>query len=327
MPSHKNYQRLSKKKASQVDKKQNGKNLATQQDKVRKRRLALRKFVPIVAVIVFMAGLIPFPVTVTESAALDFSTVKQKDEKMELGESKIVKVGREGRKDVKVESMQNFWGWVLGLQPFGRQETSSTITQEPVDKIVAHGTKKYQYMLCSDGSYRYYTDEQFKDPDTGFTSKSEDFCKKNGQGSKVRLSDTLTGNGTTNSDRTPTVTVRDGCTYTSIPYKTVYKDVPWLNKGETQVYEGRDGTKSSCGWSTEPKDKEILRGTSEPSSGFNPSANTGNQDYAAYERCLSSYRSAMSQIQANESQGMGGASSLKRQVESEFSRCKRAAGY
>lgn len=327
MPSHKKSSKDKQKSSPKSKKTQKDESLPSRQGKRHKKRLFFKKFIPVIAIIGFMVGFIPFPLTAIESAVVSFNTVEQKDGKMELGESKVVRMGRDGKKDVKVESMQNFWGWALGLQPFERQETSSTVTQEPVDKIVAHGTKKYQYMLCSDGSYRYYTDEQFKDPDTGFTSKSEDFCKKNGQGSKVRLSDTLTGNGTTNSDRTPTVTVRDGCTYTSIPYKTVYKDVPWLNKGETQVYEGRDGTKSSCGWSTEPKDKEILRGTSEPSSGFNPSANTGNQDYAAYERCLSSYRSAMSQIQANESQGMGGASSLKRQVESEFSRCKRAAGY
>ncbi|NCU38935.1 hypothetical protein EOL96_07870 [Candidatus Saccharibacteria bacterium] len=76
-----------------------------------------------------------------------------------------------------------------------------------------------------------------------------------------------------------------------------------------------------------PIDEEILRGTSEPNSGFNPPANTSNQDFAAYERCQSGYSSAMSQIQANQSQGMSGTAELRRQVESEFARCKRAAGF
>ena len=47
--------------------------------------------------------------------------------------------------------------------------------------------KRYQYMLCTDGSYRMYTDEQMKDPNTGFTSESEDYCKKNKQGKMLRL--------------------------------------------------------------------------------------------------------------------------------------------
>lgn len=182
-------------------------------------------------------------------------------------------------------------------------------------------------MLCSDGSSRYYTDEQFKEPNTGFTSKSEDYCKANGQGEMVKLADTSTGNVSTSPERSSTVTERNGCTYTSIPYKTIYRDVSWLNKGETRVSKGSEGTKSSCGWSTNPIDEEVLRGTGDPSSGYSPPANTSAQDYVAYERCVSSYNSAISQIQASESQGMGGTAELRQQVESEFTRCKRAAGY
>ena len=42
-------------------------------------------------------------------------------------------------------------------------------------------------MLCSDGSYRYYNDEQFKEPQNGFTSKSEDSCKESNHGHKLTL--------------------------------------------------------------------------------------------------------------------------------------------
>ena len=181
-------------------------------------------------------------------------------------------------------------------------------------------------MLCSDGSSRYYTDEQFKDPSTGFTSKSEDYCKKNGQGEKLQLSDTSTGGATAGTERAPTITVRDGCTYTSIPYKTVYRDVSWLNKGETRVSKGSDGTKSSCGWSTEPINEEILTGTGESSSSYTSPENINNPDANAYNQCWVNYQNAMSQIQASASQGMGGTEALKRQVEAEFSRCTRAAG-
>lgn len=278
-------------------------------------------------VLVAVVGAIPFPHAFAKTVAVDFVTENQQNAGLELGDSKVLQEGRDGNKIVNVEAYQSIWGRLLGLEPIQQKVVSEKIIDKPASKIVATGSRKYQYMMCSDGSSRYYTDEQFKDPNTGFTSKSADYCKENGQGKMVKLSDTSTGDVTTNPERSSTVTVRDGCTYTSIPYKTIYRDVSWLNKGETRVSKGSDGTKSSCGWSTNPIDEEILRGTSEPSSGFNSPGNTSGQDYAAYERCLSSYNSAISQIQASESQGMGGTAELRRQVESEFSRCKRAAGY
>ena len=277
-------------------------------------------------VLVAVVGVIPFPHAFAKTVAVDFVTENQQNAGLELGDSKVLQEGRAGSKVVNVDAYQSIWGRLLGLEPIQQKVVSEKIIDKPTSKIVATGSRKYQYMMCSDGSSRYYTDEQFKDPNTGFTSKSVDYCKENGQGKMVKLSDTSTGDVTTNPERLSTVTVRDGCTYTPIPYKTVYQDVAWLNKGETKVYEGRDGTKSSCGWSTEPSDKQILRGTSEPSPGFNPgSSNT--TDSAAYARCQSAYNSAMSQIQASISQGMSGQDALKRQVESEFARCKRAAGY
>lgn len=283
----------------------------------------------LLALIGFVAigGAIPFPYAFAKADTISFSTETKEDAGLELGDSKVIQEGRTGSKTVNIDAFQSFWGKLFGLQPILQYEVTSETTKTPVDKIVANGTRKYQYMLCSDGGYRYYTDEQFKEPQTGFTSKSVDYCKENGQGKMVKLSDTSTGDVTTNPERPSTVTVRDGCTYTSIPYKTVYRNVSWLNKGETRVSKGSDGTKSSCGWSTNPIDEEILIGTSDPSTGFNPPANTSNHDPAAYERCLSSYRSAISQIEASEFQGMGGTAELRRQVESEFSRCKRAAGY
>ena len=62
--------------------------------------------------------------------------------------------------------------------------------KQPVNEIARCGTRKWQYMWCSDGGYRYYTDEQFSDPNTGFTHASEDFCAKNGQGAMTQLADT-----------------------------------------------------------------------------------------------------------------------------------------
>ena len=47
-------------------------------------------------------------------------------------------------------------------------------------------------MICSDGSYRYYNDEQFKDPTVGFTSKNDDPCAESKHGTKTKLADATT---------------------------------------------------------------------------------------------------------------------------------------
>lgn len=181
-----------------------------------------------------MVGFIPFPVTATESATAPFKTIEQKNAEMELGESKLVKMGSDGKKEVNIKAMQNFWGWLLGLQSFGRQETSSTITQAPVDKIVAHGTKKYQYMLCSDGSSRYYTDEQFKDENTGFTSKSQDFCKDNNQGYKVSLSNSDPSDaGTSSVNRSTNTTQPD--IYEADKINREVEKLKWCNEQDEKI--------------------------------------------------------------------------------------------
>ncbi len=63
-------------------------------------------------------------------------------------------------------------------------------------------TKRWQYMYCSNGSYRYYTDEQFKNPQTGFTKNSKDYCASNGQGKMTKLADKppqVSGNATSST--------------------------------------------------------------------------------------------------------------------------------
>lgn len=218
--------------------------------------------------------------------------------------------------------------------PIQQKEKTSLVIKAPVNKKVVNGTKKYQYMICSDGSSRYYTDEQFKDSQTGFTSKSKDYCEENNQGYKMGLSDTGSLNNyisseaeTIRGEEAGVGAVKDGCSYTSIPYKTVYRDVSWLNKGETRISKGSNGTKSSCGWSTSPIDEEVLRGVSESGSAYVSPENTNGPDHNAYNRCLNSYNSSISQIQASEFNGVAGLEGLRRSAASEFSRCKRAAGY
>lgn len=110
--------------------------------------------------------------------------------------------------------------------------------------------KRYQYMLCTDGSYRGYTDEQMKDPDTGLTSESEDYCKKNGQGKILRLTNSLEeakANGKKATARQQYAPPQnDDCHAEDIPYKSVRKPSSTMYVGEEYVVSGDEGAKYVC---------------------------------------------------------------------------------
>lgn len=221
-----------------------------------------------VIVIVAIAGAVPLPYAFTKNAIVPFATESKKYAGLELGDSKVLQEGRDGRKIVNIESFQSIWSRLFGLQPIQQKEVTSTITKTQVNKIVASGTRKYQYMLCSDGGYRYYTDEQFKDSNVGFTSKSEDYCKSNNQGAKTQLADSL--DGTVNNQDTPdisnSVTVPKGCKTSAIPFKIEYQNASYLQRGIQQVVsQGANGIILSCPGEDDiksgPVDQLILIGT------------------------------------------------------------------
>ena len=141
--------------------------------------------------VIATAGAIPFPHTFSKSVAIPFSTETKDTPDLELGDSKVLQEGSDGSKSVEVKSSLSVWGRLFGQQSLQQKEGTSTVTKEPINKSVANGTRKYQYMLCSDGGHRYFTDTQFNEPQTGFTSKSNDFCKENNQGVKLGLADSL----------------------------------------------------------------------------------------------------------------------------------------
>lgn len=109
--------------------------------------------------------------TTTEELAFKHTTIS--DSSLEIDQTETRQQGKNGEKQV----VHNL---VFGI-PF------STNVIEPVDEIVAKGTTRYQYMYCSNDSYRYYTSEQMRDPGVGFTHRSEDYCAANGQGTQTAL--------------------------------------------------------------------------------------------------------------------------------------------
>lgn len=98
------------------------------------------------------------------------------DANLELGQTEVRQTGRDGEEKVRHNLIFGF--------------AVSTETEEPIDEIVANGSRRYQYMHCSNGSYRYYSAEQFKDPNVGFTHQSPDYCAQNGEGVQTTIADT-----------------------------------------------------------------------------------------------------------------------------------------
>lgn len=171
---------------------------------VPKDRKGIVRIAVAAAVFIVIVGAIPFPYTFSKNVPAPFETENKNDSKLELGDSKVIQEGRNGSKNLEMKSLQSIWGRLFDLQPIQQKQKSSKITKKPINRVVANGTRKYQYMLCSDGSYRHYTDEQFKDADVGFTSKDQDYCAENNQGDKLSLTNTNPDNGTLDSRNSPT---------------------------------------------------------------------------------------------------------------------------
>ena len=112
----------------------------------------------------------------TTTEAIEYSKTTVSDSGLELGQSEIRQIGKNGQKTITHNLIFGF--------------TQSTSQTDPTNEISAKGTRRYQYMYCSDGSYRYYTADQFKNPNIGYTHQSPDDCAKNGNGSETTIADT-----------------------------------------------------------------------------------------------------------------------------------------
>lgn len=206
----------------------------------------------VVAFVFISSSVLLWPIDRTETATLkvDYSTTIEKSSNYELGETVTTQAGKSGERLATYSVRTNLIGMIFASSGSKEEVASKTITA-PVKEIVTQGTKRYQYMLCSDGSYRYFNDDQFKDPNTGFTSKSEDHCAKNGNGAKVSLVDNMGGGVRQIASPSPNINhppLSSGCERTNIvKYKTEYRDDPYLAKGvqETAV-RGYDGYTHTC---------------------------------------------------------------------------------
>lgn len=143
-------------------------------------------FLAILIVVFFM---IQFPHKETEFKDLPFSVETVKDPTTELGTGYTTQVGSKGTESITYEYTGTLFDLIFQKGNIKKEKLSSSITKKPTNTISVMGTKKYQYMYCSNGTYQYFTDEQFKDPNTGFTHKSKDLCAENNDGTMTYLAD------------------------------------------------------------------------------------------------------------------------------------------
>lgn len=131
----------------------------------------------------------PFQTTSEIREEIPYTTEIVKSDYLDMGDTEIRSEGRVGIQKVKISSSANMLTRILSSDSITHHRVSEKVITHSVDKIIRKGTRRYQYMACSDGGYMYYTDAQFTTSSTiGYTSRSVDACLDNGAGYKLYLS-------------------------------------------------------------------------------------------------------------------------------------------
>lgn len=242
---------------------------------------------------------LPVPSTLTKDIAIPYTAHDVKTASLELGQSKTSQSGANGVGVTRERVVKPIFAYIFDFKKLSYSAASlpTKTLKQPVNEIISQGTTKYQYMWCSNGTYRYYTSAQFQNATIGFTHTSPDYCAENNQGKETELSDeppTPSAPPSSSLINTSLLTVPD-CTTTTIPYSTDYESVSWLPSGQTENFPGLNGTYFSClGTTVSPVNEIVYTGT-----GVN--YDTVDQEEAqqeAQEKCSAEYQSAMAQIDA-----------------------------
>jgi hypothetical protein len=275
-------------------------------------------FIVISLLVLFFSPL--FSGAIVKSFPVAYTTTKVQDSSIELGDTQTEQLGADGIKTITYAEPKSLYNILFG----GGMKNSlkiktSTITKQAVQEVINSGTLKYQYMYCSDGMYRYYTDAQFESPDIGFTHKSTDYCAQNNEGTETQLANMPPKS----TESTSNIPISDftvpNCTTTSIPYGVDYESVSWLPTGQTETFAGLNGTYFSCiGTSVQPVDEVVYTGTGQD---YNAEAEE-EATAQARQKCTDEYNSAIAQIDAAGAAG----SSATIEVQQLYSECLDAAG-
>lgn len=166
--------------------------------------------------------------TVAEMSA---STEFIDDDAMEVGDTQVIRAAENGETKITTEVKYRL---IFGTE-VSREDVSKEQTKAPVNAIVSKGTKKWQYMWCSDGTSYSYTDEQFATPSVGFTSKSPDACETSGHGAKTKLANeppATRSNAAVNNNSGWTSNIYN---YKPSTYTPSYTEPPTTSSGNTET--------------------------------------------------------------------------------------------
>jgi hypothetical protein len=292
-------------------------------------KLLSRKSLTVIGVVavlgITLLNVVPVSYARSEESVMKYGIEYKDEAALEMGTEQTAQEGKEGKEVNNYTYKQSLFNYLFRRDEVSKQLTNSKVVLEPSKRIVSKGLRKWQYMMCSSGKYRYYTDEHFKERTTGFTSKSPDYCEQNNEGKKVGLADSPKGT----SQAVKPSSIPSGCTTVDIPFNTIYKDVSWLDVGQTQEGYGIKGFKLNCSNAkynmvSNPIDKTIYRGTRQGSTAITPTIPTQpTQDYAAKQKCESDYSRARAQIIA----GNAGNSSAMEYLQTLHLQCLRRAGF
>lgn len=141
----------------------------------------------LMTLIAIVAIFIPYRYQTSNLESTDFKILDEKTDSLQLGETQTTKQGMNGQDNVTYETTGSLFQRLFISDQLLKSEISRTTVVPPTIQITSHGTQKYQYMYCSDGSYMYYTNEQFIDPNIGYTNKSADTCAQNGHGKEYMI--------------------------------------------------------------------------------------------------------------------------------------------
>lgn len=239
--------------------------------------------------------------TIDEYDDIGYTTEYKDDDNLELGEIATEQNGQKGRK----RNLYKVSKRLISGEVTSKEFVDSEVVVKPTKEIVKRGTKRWQYMYCSDGSYRYYTDEQFQNKNIGFTNKGPDYCAENGQGQKTELASAP-------PPEKPATTYRSTSTSYAPVYYSYTSDYSTNSYAASEPFESSLDNTSSSAIST-AEDKEKARASAQN---------------ICQSKASSARQSVLRQINAGGGGGGSSASSAAQQAyDSTYQSCMRSYGF
>ncbi|MDQ5913926.1 MAG: hypothetical protein QG623_545, partial [Patescibacteria group bacterium] len=130
-----------------------------------RNRFTVRQWIllSIFSVLLLVGALMRIPIKYekTEIGSLRYSTKYKEEKNLELNTEKIITEGQDGKSETKYLYTQSLFDYIFRRSNVKKEVLEVEPVAKPQDEIVLKGKRKWQYMMCSDGSYRYFKDNEF----------------------------------------------------------------------------------------------------------------------------------------------------------------------